>query len=182
MSVILLPLHMPATHWVPQRITYAPIPKNITPASGDEPPHPEIDYWEFTDDANQALRVQFRVPSGYDSTVDPIFKFHWFTPKTVVTNVPLVKIGQVGCQQSDDVDLTTLGVGTLTTVTGMTPHATVASVVRDQSVTLDGTAWAAGDFANIVFYRNGAHASDILAEVLNFLGGDLLIGVTKSMG
>ena len=179
MAVILLPLHMPAMAWVPQRMTYAPMPKRVTPADGT-PPLPEIDYWEFTDAVNRALRVQFRVPSGYESTVDPTFSFQWFTPQTNYANTPTVKIYQAGCQESDHQNLNALGVGTLGATPIIRPYET-ANTVLDGSATLEGTLWHAGALATIVFYRNGTSGDDLDA-VLNFLGGDLLIGVTKEMG
>lgn len=179
MAVILLPLHMPATHWVPQRMTWAPIPGVVTPSSGTEP-RPEIDYWEFTQAVDRALRVQFRVPDGYAPAVNPIFSFHWFTASDG-DETALCKIGQMGCQESDAVRLDGRGVGTLTTVSGMTDAGSgAANIVIDEAQTLNGSVWAAGDFATIVFLHEGT--GDSFPSPLKFLGGDLLIGVTKEMG
>ncbi len=175
MAVILLPLHMPATHWVPQRLTFAPIPKTLAAGSGAAP-SPELDYWEFPDALARALRVQFRMPDGYDSAVDPIFTFNWFTSDTLGDD-PDCNIGQE--HRADGSALGTMGVGTQTRITGMVSTDTGNECIED-SVTLPGANWTAGHFSTIVFYRHVDH--DNMDAELNFLGGDLLIGVTKEMG
>ncbi len=176
MSVILLPLHLPATHWVPQRLTYAPIPKQLTPSAGAVP-RPELDYWEFANNANQALRAQFRMPAGYDNTVQPLFSFDWFTTDTN-EHVPLCKLGQA--YRAHGSPLASMGVGALTTIIGMVSTDTSTEIISN-AMPIVGTNWSAGRFCTIVFYRNGSGA-DAMEAVLNFLGGDLLIAVTKEMG
>lgn len=176
MSVILLPLSIPATAWVPQRLTYAPIPKRQDPTAGTEP-RPEIDYWEFENDADRALRFQFRMPAGYDNSVDPIFSFHWFTTDTN-EHAPLCKLGQAYAPVGTILSI--IGMGAVTTITGMLSTDTAGETIED-TMTLTGTDWVRGEFSAITFYRNGSGA-DAMEAVLNFLGGDLLIGVTKEMG
>jgi len=118
------------------------------------------------------------VPDGYDSSVHPILKLHYFTPQTVYTKYPTCAIGQAERVQGEALD--TVGFGTSTGII-LYPHAT-ANRVTNASETLDGSAWTAGALGILVFYREGTAEGDDLDAVLNFLGGDLLIGVTKEMG